>query len=206
LPALRRFAPLRARLRCSFRICFDLNRADGEDTEEEGDAPAQPRARAGRASPCGARRRVRVRARGQDPGGPAHPTKGASCRYPRHVPDPDARLFCIAAGPGRGGPPLGVRRGREPDPERPRDAPAAAGQERRRRADHASLGHRGRGRRRGRRRAPVCLITLWSPARSSCARRNLCVDGGHELCGEMYNKNVLAPLRMFIPKVRMCLR
>ena len=32
--------------------------------------------------------------------------------------------------------------------------------------------------------------------------RNLCIDGGHELCGEMYNKNVLAPLKSFVPKAR----
>ena len=32
--------------------------------------------------------------------------------------------------------------------------------------------------------------------------RNLCIDGGHELCGEMYNKNVLAPLKTFVPKAR----
>jgi len=32
--------------------------------------------------------------------------------------------------------------------------------------------------------------------------RNLAIDGGHELCGEMYNKNVLAPLKAFVPKAR----
>jgi len=32
--------------------------------------------------------------------------------------------------------------------------------------------------------------------------RNLAIDGGHELCGEMYNKNVLAPLKTFVPKAR----
>jgi hypothetical protein len=32
--------------------------------------------------------------------------------------------------------------------------------------------------------------------------RNLCIDGGHELCGEMYNKNVLAPLKVLVPKAR----
>jgi hypothetical protein len=32
--------------------------------------------------------------------------------------------------------------------------------------------------------------------------RNLCIDGGHELCGEMYNKNVLAPLKTLVPKAR----
>lgn len=30
----------------------------------------------------------------------------------------------------------------------------------------------------------------------------MCIDGGHELCGEMYNKNVLAPLKTFVPKAR----
>lgn len=30
---------------------------------------------------------------------------------------------------------------------------------------------------------------------------NLCIDGGYDICGEMYNKNILAPLRTFIPKV-----
>jgi len=31
--------------------------------------------------------------------------------------------------------------------------------------------------------------------------RNLCIDGGYEICGEMYNKNILSPLKSFIPKV-----
>ena len=31
--------------------------------------------------------------------------------------------------------------------------------------------------------------------------RNLCIDGGFDICAEMYNKNILAPLRAFIPKV-----
>jgi hypothetical protein len=30
--------------------------------------------------------------------------------------------------------------------------------------------------------------------------RNLCIDGGYEICGEMYNKNILAPLKAFVPK------
>ncbi|KAG9314153.1 ARM repeat-containing protein [Chiua virens] len=33
------------------------------------------------------------------------------------------------------------------------------------------------------------------------ALRNLCVDGGYEICAEMYNKNILAPLRTFVPKI-----
>jgi hypothetical protein len=32
----------------------------------------------------------------------------------------------------------------------------------------------------------------------------LCIDGGYEICAEMYNKNILAPLATFIPKVRRC--
>jgi hypothetical protein len=32
--------------------------------------------------------------------------------------------------------------------------------------------------------------------------RNLCIDGGYEICAEMYNKNILASLATFLPKVR----
>ncbi|KAI0308362.1 ARM repeat-containing protein [Multifurca ochricompacta] len=32
------------------------------------------------------------------------------------------------------------------------------------------------------------------------ALRNLCIDGGYEICAEMYNKNILAPLRRSSPK------
>jgi len=31
--------------------------------------------------------------------------------------------------------------------------------------------------------------------------RNLCIDGGYDICAEMYNKNILAPLKTFVPKV-----
>lgn len=31
--------------------------------------------------------------------------------------------------------------------------------------------------------------------------RNLCVDGGPDICGEMYNKQILTPLKTFVPKV-----
>ena len=34
--------------------------------------------------------------------------------------------------------------------------------------------------------------------------RNLCIDGGYEICAEMYNKNILAPLSTFVPKVCLC--
>lgn len=34
------------------------------------------------------------------------------------------------------------------------------------------------------------------------AGRNLCIDGGYEICAEMYNKNILVPLQTFVPKVR----
>jgi hypothetical protein len=30
--------------------------------------------------------------------------------------------------------------------------------------------------------------------------RNLCIDGGYDICAEMYNKNILAPLTTFVPK------
>lgn len=33
------------------------------------------------------------------------------------------------------------------------------------------------------------------------ALRNLCIDGGYDICAEMYNKNILAPLATFIPKI-----
>ncbi|OCH95725.1 ARM repeat-containing protein [Obba rivulosa] len=33
------------------------------------------------------------------------------------------------------------------------------------------------------------------------ALRNLCIDGGFDICAEMYNKNILAPLKSFIPKI-----
>ncbi|EGO02511.1 hypothetical protein SERLA73DRAFT_175968 [Serpula lacrymans var. lacrymans S7.3] len=33
------------------------------------------------------------------------------------------------------------------------------------------------------------------------ALRNLCIDGGHEICAEMFNKNILAPLKTFVPKM-----
>ncbi|KAF8079006.1 armadillo-type protein [Lyophyllum atratum] len=31
--------------------------------------------------------------------------------------------------------------------------------------------------------------------------RNLCVDGGYDICAEMYNKNILVPWKTFIPKI-----
>ncbi|KAF8204010.1 armadillo-type protein [Pholiota molesta] len=33
------------------------------------------------------------------------------------------------------------------------------------------------------------------------ALRNLCIDGGFDICAEMYNKNILTPLKSFIPKI-----
>ncbi|EJD54408.1 ARM repeat-containing protein [Auricularia subglabra TFB-10046 SS5] len=33
------------------------------------------------------------------------------------------------------------------------------------------------------------------------ALRNLCIDGGYEICAEMFNKNIMAPLKTFIPKI-----
>lgn len=31
--------------------------------------------------------------------------------------------------------------------------------------------------------------------------RNLCIDGGYDICAEMYNKNILTPLKTFVPKL-----
>lgn len=31
--------------------------------------------------------------------------------------------------------------------------------------------------------------------------RNLCIDGGYDICAEMYNKHIMAPLTTFIPKI-----
>ncbi|KAJ7597426.1 armadillo-type protein [Mycena floridula] len=33
------------------------------------------------------------------------------------------------------------------------------------------------------------------------ALRNLCIDGGYDICAEMYNKNILTPLKAFIVKI-----
>ncbi|KAJ7916498.1 hypothetical protein B0H13DRAFT_363355 [Mycena leptocephala] len=33
------------------------------------------------------------------------------------------------------------------------------------------------------------------------ALRNLCIDGGYDICAEMYNKSILVPLRTFVPKI-----
>ncbi|KAI0066499.1 ARM repeat-containing protein [Artomyces pyxidatus] len=33
------------------------------------------------------------------------------------------------------------------------------------------------------------------------ALRNLCIDGGYDICAEMYNKQIIAPLQTFIPKI-----
>ncbi|KIJ54300.1 hypothetical protein M422DRAFT_154105 [Sphaerobolus stellatus SS14] len=33
------------------------------------------------------------------------------------------------------------------------------------------------------------------------ALRNLCIDGGYDICAEMYNKNIMAPLRTFPAKI-----
>jgi hypothetical protein len=33
--------------------------------------------------------------------------------------------------------------------------------------------------------------------------RNLCIDGGYDICGEMYNKNILAPLKAYVPKANL---
>ncbi|KAJ6589162.1 armadillo-type protein [Mycena capillaripes] len=33
------------------------------------------------------------------------------------------------------------------------------------------------------------------------ALRNLCIDGGYDICAEMYNKSILVPLKTFVPKI-----
>ncbi|TDL26339.1 ARM repeat-containing protein [Rickenella mellea] len=38
------------------------------------------------------------------------------------------------------------------------------------------------------------------------ALRNLCIDGGYEICAEMYNKNILTPLKTFLPKISTALQ
>lgn len=51
-------------------------------------------------------------------------------------------------------------------------------------------------------RCEILLHYTWSSLMLVPDFRNLCIDGGHELCGEMYNKNILAPLKTFVPKAR----
>lgn len=43
---------------------------------------------------------------------------------------------------------------------------------------------------------------LWlGPIDEMFLLRNLCIDGGYDICAEMYNKNILTILKTFIPKV-----
>jgi hypothetical protein len=35
---------------------------------------------------------------------------------------------------------------------------------------------------------------------------NLCIDGGYDICAEMYNKSILVPLKMFISKAKDSIR
>lgn len=44
--------------------------------------------------------------------------------------------------------------------------------------------------------------SLRTPPPSPSALRNLCIDGGYDLCAEIYNKGVLSPLSALIPQVR----
>jgi hypothetical protein len=47
----------------------------------------------------------------------------------------------------------------------------------------------------------LCLVlTLITIKLNRCKNRNLCVDGGYDICAEMYNKNIITPLKSFIPK------
>lgn len=45
------------------------------------------------------------------------------------------------------------------------------------------------------------FIFSYRQPKSYFALRNLCIDGGYDICAEMYNKNILTPLKTFIPKV-----
>ncbi|KAG8723791.1 hypothetical protein FRC12_011343 [Ceratobasidium sp. 428] len=38
-------------------------------------------------------------------------------------------------------------------------------------------------------------------AEAAGALRNLCIDGGFDICAEMFNKGIMAPLKDFIPKI-----
>ncbi|KAG9099865.1 hypothetical protein FRC06_004750 [Ceratobasidium sp. 370] len=38
-------------------------------------------------------------------------------------------------------------------------------------------------------------------AEATGALRNLCIDGGFDICAEMFNKNIMTPLKDFIPKI-----
>lgn len=38
-------------------------------------------------------------------------------------------------------------------------------------------------------------------AEATGALRNLCIDGGYDLCAEMYNKNIMASIKEFLPKI-----
>jgi hypothetical protein len=44
-----------------------------------------------------------------------------------------------------------------------------------------------------------CVSALECP---EMLARNLCIDGGYDICSEMYNKNILIPLKTFVSKVR----
>ena len=106
---------------------------------------------------------------------------------------------------------VGMCRRLEFDTQRPVDAPPLAGKERRGDTDWPPHGFRGRGRCRSCRGASVrsfgvlfqvfIFIVTNNNEFPSRALRNLCIDGGYEICAEMYNKNILAPLATFIPKV-----
>jgi hypothetical protein len=42
-------------------------------------------------------------------------------------------------------------------------------------------------------------------AEATGALRNLCIDGGYDICAEMFNKNIMASLRSFVPKISLTL-
>jgi hypothetical protein len=118
---------------------------------------------------------------------------------------------------------MGMRRGLKLDLQRSVHAATVAGQKCCRYSDWSAHGLRGRGRSRSCRGTAVRSFfwfhlfcnaygsLFWGviqrPDVELAPRlhsRNLCIDGGYEICAEMYNKNILAPLATFIPKVRTC--
>ena len=71
-------------------------------------------------------------------------------------------------------------------------------------AHHATLWQRGGSSRRSRWCLEVHMpfhCVVHSVLNRACYNRNLCIDGGFDICAEMYNKNVLVPLKSFVPKV-----
>ena len=47
----------------------------------------------------------------------------------------------------------------------------------------------------------VCIRSFPPDKPNEYVYRNLCIEGGYDICAEMYNKHIMAPLTTFIPKV-----